>query len=122
MAARRSGVGPVSYTKRAPIKVGFWRGLDPRYDDGTYPDVRRFIDPSWDRVERNRVIAYVSDPRFRGDGYRGWSDCRICGKNNGRSDFTDGVYVWPEGFGHYLSQHDVRPPADFVAHVLRQRR
>ena len=25
--------------------------------------------------------------------------------------------VWPEGFAHYLEQHDVKPPAEFLEHV-----
>lgn len=115
----------MSYTRRAPIEVGFWKGLDPSYGtygDDRYPDVRGFIDPTWSRLERAAVIHYVTDPRFRGQSYRGMSTCRICHIwNNGSADFSDGIYIWPEGFGHYLSQHDVRPPADFIAHVLRQR-
>eukprot|EP00904_Undaria_pinnatifida_P009632 jgi/Undpi1/579/HiC_scaffold_10.g04043.m1 len=31
---------------------------------------------------------------------------------------TDGTYVWPEGLAHYLSEHAVRPPDDFIAHAL----
>jgi hypothetical protein len=111
----------VSYTaRREPIKVGFWRGLDPRYDDGVYPDVRTFVDPNWDTRERLKVTRYLEDPRFRGASYRGWSDCRICGKENGSADYTDGVFVWPEGFSHYLRHHSVKPPAAFIAHVLRR--
>jgi hypothetical protein len=114
----------VSYTSKrsSPIKVGFWKGLDPKYDDGAYPDVRIFVDPSWDRAERNKVIGYVSDSRFLGSQYRGWSDCRVCGKMNGSADYTDGVYVWPEGFAHYLREHAVRPPSAFIAHVLKRLR
>jgi len=112
----------MSYTaRRQPIEVGFWKSLDPRNDDGKYPDVRAFVDPSWNWAERDKVIRYVSDSRFLGDQYRGMSTCRICRIwNNGSADYSDGVYVWPEGFGHYLREHSVRPPAAFVAHVLRQ--
>jgi len=64
------------------------------------------------------VIQYISDQRFRGEAYMGYSTCRICGKDNGTADFSDGFYVWPEGFAHYLSEHKVRPPATFVLHAL----
>jgi hypothetical protein len=106
--------------EREPIKVGFWRGRDG--DQSEYPDVRSFIDWTWNPNERALVAAYVSNSRFRGEGYRGWSDCRICGRNNGSSDFSDRVYVWPEGFVHYIRDHGVKPPSDFVAHVVAQSR
>lgn len=31
---------------------------------------------------------------------------------------TDGIYVWPEGFAHYLERHAVRPPPEFVARAI----
>ena len=31
---------------------------------------------------------------------------------------TDGTYVWPEGLAHYVSEHAVRPPEDFIKHAL----
>lgn len=31
---------------------------------------------------------------------------------------TDGVYVWPEGFAHYVESHHVRPPAAFVRRAV----
>lgn len=38
----------------------------------------------------------------------------------GASEFSDGVYVWPEGLAHYLEKHHVRLPQRFVDHVLRE--
>jgi hypothetical protein len=32
---------------------------------------------------------------------------------------TDGVYCWPEGLAHYVKEHDVRLPDEFVTHVAR---
>lgn len=39
-------------------------------------------------------------------------------KDLGCSTFTDGVYIWPEGYAHYLGTHRVRPPVSFVQHIL----
>jgi len=44
--------------------------------------------------------------------------CRLCSKCLGARDRIDGTYVWPEGFEHYLREHGVRPPEEFVRHVL----
>jgi hypothetical protein len=46
----------------------------------------------------------------------GYSFCRLdCGLSSqlmGTRDLTDGEWVWPEGFAHYVEHHSVRPPAD----------
>jgi hypothetical protein len=47
----------------------------------------------------------------------GYSDCRFCGCNNGDSDLSDGDYLWPSGFAHYLEAHDVKPPKVFLEHI-----
>lgn len=111
-------------------EVGFWReepkpehgayGLLAALMSGGYPDVRRFVDPGWDWTERMLVARYVADPRFRGPAYFGYSTCRLCGKNNGTCDMTDGTYTWPEGFGHYITEHMVKPPRDFIMHIRKQ--
>jgi len=36
----------------------------------------------------------------------------------GCSTFTDGVYIWPEGYPHYLLIHHIRPPPDLIQHIL----
>lgn len=36
----------------------------------------------------------------------------------GTAEQTDGVYVWPEGLAHYVAEHNVRLPKEFVNHVL----
>lgn len=85
------------------------------------PRVETCVDWSWSKRERQLVLLYVTDRRFRSTAYRGYSTCRICGKrDNGSADYSDGVYVWPQGFGHYIDLHGVKPPEDFVRHVLRQ--
>ena len=126
-----------------PIHVGFWKteGHAPRLPfesvgllgrvaalligdalEAHLPSVWDHIDRNWDPREREKVLRYVSDPRHRSTAYMGFSTCRICGKSNGTADFSDGWYVWPEGFGHYISQHSVRPPKAFVAHVMGRER
>lgn len=49
----------------------------------------------------------------------GHSYCRICEiENNGYREKSDGVYLWPEGFLHYVTEHDLRPPKEFIEHCL----
>ncbi|MEO8841910.1 MAG: hypothetical protein ABI704_10095 [Kofleriaceae bacterium] len=37
------------------------------------------------------------------------------------SVMTDGVYVWPKTIGYYVETYDVELPADFEAHMERNR-
>jgi hypothetical protein len=54
--------------------------------------------------------------------YRGWSMCRLCGVPNGHEEFELDGHRWPSGFLHYVEAHNVRPPDDFIAAVLKWER
>ena len=97
-------------------KVGFWYNENKPH----FPKAQDAVDRSWSPAERRAVLGYMQKVP-RGQQYRGWSECRICGKHNGSCDMTDGVYTWPEGFAHYITEHGVRPPREFVDHCLRKR-
>jgi hypothetical protein len=97
--------------------LGYWfmRGSDP-----TLPLPQRFVDPAWSRDERAAVLAYLRSGRVW-RSFMGCSYCRICGQEDramGCADLTDGEWVWPEGLAHYVEQHDVRLPQEFVDTVL----
>lgn len=99
--------------------IGYWRNPDdPR--TAHLPDPHDHVDPTWDPAERRRVVRYVRRGRVL-RSLQGYSWCRFhCGipdAHTGSADLTDGVYVWPQGYWHYLKAHGVRPPADFLAHV-----
>ncbi len=106
------------------IGVGYWA---PNQDDtisslllvllSPLPRVKDCVDPSWSREERERVLEHLRRGRVH-DASFGFSSCRFCGQHNGTRDMTDGTYVWPEGFAHYLTHHDVKPPPYFIHHVL----
>lgn len=44
----------------------------------------------------------------------GYSRCRICNAQNGNLELTDDVFIWPEGLAHYVRDHAVRLPVEFV--------
>lgn len=104
--------------------VGFWR--DPWHPTtSAWPDPTDAVDPSWAPPERDAVIAYLNDGEHD-TPWQGYSWCRFkCGvpdSEMGAWDLTDGTYVWPEGYAHYLEKHDVKPPEEFLEHVRRQLR
>jgi hypothetical protein len=98
--------------------IGYWRSDD----DPRWPDPVEFIDEAWDQAERHMVDVYL---RVGGgltpEQAVGFSSCRICGDDfNGTMEYTDGAYVWPEGLSHYVRDHGVRLPQEFVEHVCKR--
>jgi hypothetical protein len=115
-------VGPNQPDDGPTRGVGFWRDPDDHTTEGL-PDPHAWVDESWDRKERAMVVRYLR----RGHEhmvYPGETWCRFrCGIDDadmGTRDLTDGTWVWPEGFAHYVDVHAVRPPAEFVEHVRRR--
>jgi hypothetical protein len=103
---------------RLPLRVG----AQPKPADNL-PNPENYVDWSWNIAELATVADYLIDfgvPRIT---YRGFSWCRfLCGAPPhalGCEDVTDGTYVWPSGFGHYLRMHGVKPPQEFIDHVKR---
>jgi len=73
-------------------------------------------DPSWKKDHMDEymaVVAYLSNPN-RYEGYRGFSTCRICGKMNGSRDHFRGPFRYPQGYLHYIIDHDVKPPQSVI--------
>lgn len=108
--------------------VGYWRG-NPRksisgdkmvIDEPELPDVHDFIDKNWDKIERKKVIQYLRSNKKERYAWMGWSTCRICGCMNGSTCLTDGRWVWPEGFLHYITNHNVKPPMEFLEYLKQK--
>jgi hypothetical protein len=45
--------------------------------------------------------------------FRGWSNCRLCQKTNGSTEFSYNGWRWPQGFRHYVAAHGVDPTPEF---------
>lgn len=98
--------------------VGFFAGGYP--DEPGLPRAEALVDTEWAENERGAVLTHLGQGTVA-FSYRGMSHCRICGCLNGSQELTDGAYLWPSGFAHYVEAHSVRPPQAFVAHVLASR-
>ena len=98
--------------KRKRLKtIGYWQSEKDLY----YPNPLSFEDKNWAGKEKETVLIYVeSGEKLR--SYRGYSWCRFgCGHiDMGTKDLTDGEYVWPEGFTHYIEFHNIKPPSVFI--------
>ncbi len=96
-----------------PWLIGYWASDE----SPEWPSPESFVDTSWDPVDRSTVADYLRQGLMT-RACMGLSPCRICGAANGSIELTDTVYVWPEGLSHYLSEHSVRPPQEFIDHVM----
>jgi hypothetical protein len=97
------------------ILIGYWAGERA----AGWPSPRDFVDESWDSDTRDQVVDYLQRG-FVVRAYMGYSPCRMCGRNNGDLELSDGTFVWPDGLVHYVVDHAVRPPQKFVTHVLSE--
>ena len=52
--------------------------------------------------------------------YKGWSDCRICGKNVGLIEFEYETWNWPVGLRHYIEKHLVKPSNEFIKFIAKE--
>lgn len=93
-------------------RIGYWSASE----GDAWPDVNGFVDLTWDAEERARAVSHLRHG-ILARAYLGHSICRICGEPNGSTELTDGTYLWPGGLAHYVDQHGVRLPVEFVGHV-----
>ena len=110
--------GPEEWLPDGPSEAEWLAGIaETSAREPDWPDPHSFVDPSWDQDQRSTVARHLECGVLCLQ-YRGLSPCRFCERNNGSAEYTDGVYVWPEGLAHYVIEHGVRLPEEFVAHVL----
>lgn len=94
------------------IRIGFWYS---KYEPHL-PHPEDFVSVTWNEEERNLVIDYLKKGNHI-EYYKGFSTCRFCNCINGTSDQSDSVYIWPEGYVHYLEHHHVKPDESFIKHI-----
>ena len=111
------------------IAIGYWHETK----QGSSSSVYDAIDKDWDKDERQMVLDYLKlasmsavEEQPSGGGptvlasWRGLSMCRICDQVNGNQCHGDAIYNWPQGYGHYIEKHNVKPPQKFIDHVRQQ--
>jgi hypothetical protein len=94
--------------------IGYWETPPaPDMPGRGWPDPRA-LKGEWSGDDRRAVVQYLG----RGKAFRifpGTANCRICRRDLGSRELTDGAWAWPEGLAHYVEIHGLRMPEDFVA-------
>ena len=95
--------------------IGYW--IESLADMNYFPPQELIGDLT---AETKRRIADYLDAGSLFAEYRGLSWCRFgCTHvQMGHREFTDGCWVWPEGLSHYIRDHAVTLPDQFIEHVL----
>ena len=112
--------------------IGFWiRDLE----DERYPAPQELVGVLPEAQRRSLAHYLESGATF--EQYRGYAWCRfVCGASTesgawaptvevraqtdtrlGSQDLTDGTWVWPEGLAHYVREHSIVLPAEFMEHA-----
>ena len=100
--------------------IGYWRVVNGRgYDEpAELPDPHDFVDDDWARGSEHIFVSTLVQTATPFAQWRGVSHCRCCDKSNGSQCLTmDGSWVWPQGFAHYIQEHNVRPPQEFLDYL-----
>jgi hypothetical protein len=97
-----------------------WLGSTAAEELMDLPWPEDYIDETWNAAEKAVVISYIRKQTQSAQQWRGFSACRLCGETLGTQCLTDGTYIWPEMFEHYLEAHSCKPPQVFIDHVLKQ--
>lgn len=98
------------------IRIGRWNdwAMEHRY---AWP--QQFV-VDWNIPYLDAITNYLKSGSVCAT-YKSDSWCRICKKILGNHDLTDGVFVWREGLDHYVTEHNVLLPPQFLAHMDRHR-
>lgn len=103
-----------AFDARTPRYEGFWRSSLNAEESLPWPEP----DSAWlDRAAFLQALRRV-ETTARKFVSAGFSLCRLCGTRNGNESFQADIWEWPEGFRHYVAEHQVRPTPDFESFVL----
>lgn len=106
--------------------IGLWHSdFNSSRDPLGFPHPELLMDPDWEKKRRRRIVNYLrhGDTLMRWEGYSfcRFKECRYRKRERlGSRDLTDGRWVWPEGLWHYVADHHVRLPDEFVANAADQ--
>ena len=107
---------------KEPLKaIGYWRETLLPIGDGL-PEPQDFVDLQWRPDERAQIVAYLRAGKAAVE-WRGYALCRLCVQRTplGSRDLSDGEWVWPERLEHYVEEHGLFLPDEFIDSMRRHK-
>ncbi len=93
-------------------QVGYWRKKEESNENLPWPTEGRLP-----LETKRKVVEYLNNGKLH-MAWMGRSSCRICGKMNGTTCLTDGEFVYPEGYSHYIIDHNIMPDLELLTKIL----
>ncbi len=94
---------------------GYWRQTLKEKSDLPFPQTQ---EQPWEGQFEFLADLKSKEKIAKEECYNGPSNCRICHKTNGSTEFNLGDWSWPEGLRHYIEDHNVKPSDDFIAFIM----
>ena len=100
------------------MREGYWRSkFEPQYP---MPVAR--LKPWKGQRKFLEALAKVEESSLPlRSMFKGWSNCRCCQCKNGSAEYSikmsGFIVAWPDGFEHYVREHNVRPSWAFQSFI-----
>lgn len=96
------------------IGIGYWKNKRNQQ----LPDPTKIITTYKDSTVKEKIVNYLNNASIF-ICFDGLSWCRFpkCESGIGCNCLTDGKYVWPSAFYHYIQDHNVSIPQEFMSHM-----
>ena len=105
------------WNKTKRTYVGYWSTEDKIYYGNPVQNWN-----GWnDKELYNKFVEKLSAKlkKSREDHYKGYSECRICGGNNGCGEYNiEDKYLVPSGYMHYITKHKIQPHKWFLEYII----
>jgi hypothetical protein len=90
---------------------GFWAHTPEEENPFPFPVIYKGV---WN--DKSTFLKFLSQVEAKAmkRTCKGFSRCRLCGIPNGSITFNYNGWKWPNGFKHYIREHNVLPNAEFV--------
>lgn len=100
---------------------GYWRQSQDSSSELPWPEP--CTDAIWPLLKDNFIVRLEAlELRLSSEGkqkfYRGSSICRLCKCINGSREYYTDEWRWPEGYLHYIKEHNVAPSFNFWKMVV----
>ena len=93
-------------------RIGYWRKKEDSKEDLPWPKEGRISGET-----KGKVVDFLLKGK-QSQYWMGYSYCRLCGKMNGTTCWTRGQFTYPEGYVHYIRDHNIMPDLDLLTEVL----
>lgn len=100
-------------------RIGFWKETS---DDPVKrkKEVEQYIGDYDKPGDKESCIRFCNNAE-QGPYFKGWANCRICGKKLGSCDMINGGFIFPVGLVHYIKEHGIVMGDNFVKAARRSK-